>query len=287
MRPVGKLESRPGAARRYRRASARVQRWVRRAVSSLPTDGYLERRLPDDGRSLALVAVYRHRNAEHLARLVRGVGVTQAAVWALDEVHPDLADVTVGTGPGGRFELLGRCLATLDLDASTWLVIADDDVRFSRGDLGSLARVAAAVGLDIAQPAHEWNSHSSHRVNRSRPLLLARDTGFVEIGPVVLMDERARRLALPLATRTLMGWGVDVEWSALQRQGIRLGVVDAVRVEHLGAVAADYGKGEERQALDDSLAAAGLASIDEAIRTTRRWTLAYPLRRRPAGSRPR
>ncbi|WP_116449477.1 hypothetical protein [Blastococcus litoris] len=276
---MGTPMRRPGSGRPKRRRSDRLQRWVRRATSSLPTESYLARRFPDDGRTLALVAVYRHKNAGHLARLLADA-VPQVALWALDEVHPDLAHVTVGSGPGGRFELLGRCLDTLTLDESAWLVIADDDVRFSRGDLRSLARIAGAVGLDICQPAHEWNSHSSRRVNRSRPLMLARDTGFVEIGPIVLMDDRARRLALPLPTRTLMGWGVDVEWTTLQRQGIRLGVVDAVRVEHLGAVAADYGTAAERQALDDSLAAAGLTSIDEAIATTRRWTLTYPLRRR-------
>ena len=70
-----------------------------------------------------------------------------------------------------------------------WLVVADDDLVFTRGSLVSLLDVCRRAGFDLAQPArsddnrmHEFNV--AHEITRARNLSRARLTTFVEIGPL-------------------------------------------------------------------------------------------------------
>jgi hypothetical protein len=82
-------------------------------------------------------------------------------------------------------------------------------------------------------------------VTRRRPLALARETAFVEIGPVTLLRARTFAALLPFPPLR-MGWGLDVRWAALAREhGWRLGVVDALPVLHAAAPA---GSGYSRDA---------------------------------------
>src|SRR3954463_14324016 len=86
---------------------------------------------------LVLASVYRHRNGRNIRRLIDGAALEREAIalWALDEPHPDLADYTVGVGPGGRFDLLQTCVRSLNLEPNAWCVIADDDVTVPAGGL--------------------------------------------------------------------------------------------------------------------------------------------------------
>jgi hypothetical protein len=73
--------------------------------------------------------------------------------------------------------------------------------------------------------------------------VVARQTGFVEVGPVTAFraDVAAELFPFP---QLRYGWGLDVHWSALAEQhGWRLGVVDALPVRHdLTPVAAGYSR---------------------------------------------
>src|SRR4051795_11359111 len=64
---------------------------------------------------LMLAAVYRRRNSKNVLRMIDGEGFQkgEVALWALDEVHPELATHTIGQGPGGRFALLRACMGAL------------------------------------------------------------------------------------------------------------------------------------------------------------------------------
>jgi hypothetical protein len=213
-----------------------------------------------------LLCIYRRRNAEHVTRLV--VDARKAAfrirLWALDEIAPELASDTVGAGAGSRFALLNEVAREAD---AGWLVIADDDVAFVTPSAPKmLLAVAAAQNLDISQPAHARGSYRNHVITRQRILASARETTFVEVGPVVAFSPRARDLVLPFPDEG-MGWGVELEWAALRERGLRLGILDCVAILHLGPTAGTYGVEQELRDLEERVRKHGFSSFEEAQQT--------------------
>jgi hypothetical protein len=132
---------------------------------------------------------------------------------------------------GGKFENLNGVLADR-ADDFDWLLVVDDDIRLPARFLDRFVAVCERFELDLAQPAQTQRSHSAWRVTRRRPASLARETRFVEIGPVTAFGRRAAAELLPFP-ELRFGWGLDLHWAALaQERGWRLGVVDATPVRH-------------------------------------------------------
>ena len=187
--------------------------------------------LPDD---VALIGIYRRRNAEHARALVdavRQVGWT-AAWWALDDVADDLAEHTVGQGSGEKFTLLNEIVERASL-VRGWLLVADDDLVFVRGSPPLLVQVCGAAQFALAQPAQDASGWPSHEITVRRAVSIARATTFVEIGPLFVVAPSCRGRIVPFSPAAGMGWGMELEWSDLVVQGCRLGVVDAVVVKHV------------------------------------------------------
>jgi hypothetical protein len=161
--------------------------------------------------------------------------------------------------------------ATLDaaaIEQFDWVVVADDDFVFQPGSIGDLLDVADAAELDLVQAAHVERSHRENEIAVRRPLALARRTTFVEIGPVFAVHRRWSSRVLPFPEGHTMGWGLELDWFDLEREGARLGIVDAVPVRHLSPVGRGYEKQEALAGLRSLLAARGLRSIHE-VQTTR------------------
>ena len=231
-----------------------------------PTPRLAARRLTLPAPELHVVSIYRRRNAATLLELLESALRCGSAVslWALDQVAPSLARWTAGSGPGTRFALANRLLADRP---PSWCVVADDDVRFRHGDVVRLVRFAQALGLDIAQPAHALGSHVSHSFTRRAPFRVARRTSFVEIGPVVVFGPLALPHVLPLPEEG-MGWGTEAAWAQLgEREGLRLGIVDAVTIRHLQPPGGGYAAEAEREAALARLQAAGKQGWGDLQRT--------------------
>jgi hypothetical protein len=128
----------------------------------------------------------------------------------------------------GKFERLGD-LADADAD---WLFVVDDDVALPPHFLDRFIAVAEHLKLDLAQPAQTLGSHAAWRVTRRRPFALARETRFVEIGPVTAFRREVARELLPFPALRY-GWGLDLHWAAVaDARGWRRGVIDALAVRH-------------------------------------------------------
>lgn len=207
-------------------------------------------------------SVYRARNASMIEGiLAAGSGGWNVHLWALDEISPALAGLTRGSGSGWRFHLLQQLLDDFPPPPGSWIVLSDDDYRFRRGTLEDLLGLAQAANLDLAQPAHRRFVNASHQFNLVRPRVIARRTHFVEIGPVVVMSPAGRDALLPFPPAE-MGWGLEAAWGVASREGrIVAGIVDAVTIEHLGAVAGDYDRGAAFAELDHFVTEAGLVSL--------------------------
>ena len=150
---------------------------------------------------------------------------------------------TSGVEGRGKFENLNRLLAAEGPQAD-WLLVVDDDVVLPPGFLDRFLALAERFGLKLAQPAHRLASHAAWPVTRRRPASVARETAFVEIGPVTAFHRDTFEALLPFPDLR-MGWGLDVHWSAVARdRGWRIGVVDATPILHATPAANAYGHAE-------------------------------------------
>ena len=224
----------------------------------------------------AVYAVYRRRNAATLERLVAPAldAGWDVRLWALDERDPALAAHTGGAGPGTKFELVNRLLEERPPAPAAHVVIADDDAIFVRGSLVSFVAKAARAGLDLAQPAHVLWSNISHRITWMRPLSIARLTTFVEIGPIFCVSGAWRHRVVPFPEGLGMGWGLELQWMDLRKDGCRLGIVDSTPVRHLSRFATEYAPEEESARLTRLLeerGAPGWRGLRRTLATWRRW----------------
>jgi hypothetical protein len=145
--------------------------------------------------------------------------------------HALTVDVAPVAG-GGKFQNLNALLARHNLAGFDWLLVVDDDVALPRGFLDAFLHAAEGAGLRLAQPAHRLHSHAAWAVTRRRPGMTARETNFVEIGPVTAFYRDTFATLLPFPDLR-MGWGLDLHWAALARErGWPIGIVDATPVGH-------------------------------------------------------
>jgi hypothetical protein len=226
--------------------------------------------------TVGFVSIYRRRNAALVCGLLQQLP-EQASVrlWALDEPDERLRTWTIGTGPGGRLDLLNELVSSIG-ETCDVLVRADDDIRFVAGDVTALLRVGRAMGLDVFQPSHSRLSHCAYKFTQKRWLVSARRTTFVEQGPMVVMSAAAQRELLPLPADFGMGWGVEVQWWEASDR-LRLGVVDAVAVRHDGGPGHGYDVEPERRRLQGELARVGATDLGDLQHEVERYR---PLLRR-------
>lgn len=139
---------------------------------------------------------------------------------------------TRGVGGRGKFENLNALVDDHPLDGRDWLLVLDDDVALPHGFLDAFLFLAERFEFKLAQPAHRRRSHAAWRVTRRRAGSVARETGFVEIGPVCAFHRDTFATLLPYP-QLQAGWGLDAHWAALARErGWKLGVIDATPIRH-------------------------------------------------------
>jgi hypothetical protein len=173
----------------------------------------------------------------------------RAQVWAATRAelersrHQVVVRETAGAPGAGKFENLNSLLGDERLDAD-WLIVCDDDVVLPRRFLDRFLAAAERADLKLCQPAHRLHSHTGWRITRRRLGATARETNFVEIGPLTAFHRDTFGVLVPFPDLR-MGWGLDVHWAALAAQhGWRIGVVDATPILHLHPAAATYPREE-------------------------------------------
>ncbi|HYM45342.1 MAG TPA: glycosyltransferase family 2 protein [Solirubrobacteraceae bacterium] len=222
------------------------------------------RREPPRRRVLALEIV----RPEHL-RLAEGIRAE------LLRSRHEVELCTCPPGGLGKFENLNRLLAEHPPGDRDWLLVVDDDIELPRGFLDRLLFLCERFSLALAQPAHRLSSHAAWPVTRRRAGSVARETGFVEIGPVTAFARATFQTLLPFP-QLRMGWGLDAHWAALARErGWRCGVIDAVAIRHRAAPAADsYSRAAAIAEAREFLAQRpylGAAETQRTLTTHRRW----------------
>jgi hypothetical protein len=227
-------------------SGASGQVWGKRSTSrALVTDALL------DAAALARLEPWRLPLAARSAprRRVLALGIERTdmpnllshARSELLRSHHDVDFAGTVAGTRGKFENLNDLLATRPAAGHDWLIVIDDDVALPAGFLDAFIFLAERFDLTLAQPAHRRRSHAAWAVTRRQFRSVARETAFVEIGPVFAFHARAFETLLPFPPLRV-GWGLDAHWSAVARErGWRLGVIDATPVRHgMRRIAASY-----------------------------------------------
>lgn len=284
MRALVDLVGRGQASLRYRshrrwRRTARAARRASWRVADVSANAFTATSLSRAGSASSpappavLLSVYRRANAALIGELVTTAldAGWRVALWALDEPVPELASLTAGVGLGSRTELLNRLYAAAAPSAEQFVVVADDDALLVKGGLVELVALADRGGLGLAQPAHDPSSFFSHHITVALPWSVARHTSFVEIGPLLVISPLWRSRVLPFPAGYGMGWGLDLLWPELEREGCRLGIIDAVRVRHLDPPASAYDASEERDRVERMLRERHVTSMGQAGRSMPTW----------------
>lgn len=193
--------------------------------------------------------------------------LAQAAA-ELRRSHHHVVIATTEAGMRGKFENLNALLAEHPAREHDWLIVLDDDVRLPAGFLDRFLFLAERFELRIAQPAHRFYSHAGWAVTRRTAGAVARETMFVEVGPLTAFAAETFDVLLPFPPLRA-GWGLDAHWSAVAREhGWRVGVVDATPVAHrLRPIAAGYDRSEAIAEARDFLSERPYTPASEARRT--------------------
>jgi len=214
----------------------------------------------------------RPNSIEHLVeRFADEPGLMVEQRWAAlsgSPATPAVAAVTVHRSERlePKFTLVNRLLQNGDLQAFDYIVVCDDDIHCPRRFLTAFLQYQAAYDLAMAQPARTWTSHFDHAFVLRRPWWRVRETRFVECGPMVSFRRDAASALIPFAHPEQL-WGLDFVWPlALERKGLRIGIVDAVPVDHsLRPQGVGYSKETHDAAMHRFLAATPHLSMREAF----------------------
>ncbi|GEO89798.1 hypothetical protein AFL01nite_21250 [Aeromicrobium flavum] len=226
---------RTGLRRLARRAAEPVDRLHARLVLPEPS-GPVQR--------VTVVGIYREGEpiASAAAELAASRHHVDFRLGAMGESAPQLRDRTAQECmSAGKFQNLNDLVEGVGTE-SDWLLIIDDDVLLPPGFLDRMIEVCRRCDFALAQPAQSRTSNANWPIAKRHFLSLARETRFVEIGPVTLVRRDAVQLLTPFPADLRFGWGLDFVWSdVMRRHGLRLGIVDALAVEHSSrAVASTY-----------------------------------------------
>ncbi len=196
--------------------------------------------MPDRRPKVLCAGIYlahRENSAEHISGVFsRSQRVDFLQRWmALTDGRKGRTDipgtVAVISEPASKFMLLNRLLA--DVTAFDWAILCDDDIEVAEGFVDALITMAQRFDFAVCQPARTHDSYVDHQFVTRLSGLLARQTRFVEIGPVVCIRRDAMPLLLPFDDNCGMGWGLDFIWPViLENAGLRLGIIDSVPVAH-------------------------------------------------------
>lgn len=146
-----------------------------------------------------------------------------------------VAEVTVQkvVGKKPKFEILNELLLAEKVSDFEYVIVCDDDIVLPEKFADHFVALQSSIGFSIAQPALTSDSHINHPITERQRGATARETRFVEIGPLVSFHRSVYPLVFPFDLTSPMGWGYEHVWAArLAHAGKRMGIIDAVSVDH-------------------------------------------------------
>jgi hypothetical protein len=187
---------------------------------------------------LGVAVLYKENTFRELKRLFnqsKFYEVTQRWVGISNNVNPvDSSDIDeILLEKQEKFHIINNLLEKFNPSDFDYIMICDDDVTVSNNFIDDYFDILTKAQFDLSQPARTWKSNLSHPITRRHFYCSARQTDFVEIGPIFVLARRAFETLLPFQEDAPMGWGINSLWQKMANQGsIRAGIIDCVPVDH-------------------------------------------------------
>lgn len=134
-----------------------------------------------------------------------------------------------------KFVLINHILSFIhNLHDYKYVIVCDDDISLPTGFLDTYLGIVDALSFGLAQPARTPASVIHHSIVKQVDGLTARETRFVEIGPLFSMHREVVSMLTPFDTSiSPMGWGYEFVWARkLDAAGEKMGIVDCAPVDH-------------------------------------------------------
>ena len=111
----------------------------------------------------------------------------------------DLAEYTIEVSVAiePKFILLNRQLKSVDLARYRYVIVCDDDIRVPSDFLDRYLAIVEKCDFGLAQPARTFGSFTDHHFVTQLQGILARETRFVEIGPLFSIRADTQHILLP------------------------------------------------------------------------------------------
>jgi hypothetical protein len=132
-----------------------------------------------------------------------------------------------------KFTILNRILSETQVDHYDYVIVTDDDIELPASFLDKYLDLVVRYDFALSQPARSHDSYIDHHFVEQLDGITARQTMFVEIGPLFCMRADAIGLLTPFDLISPMGWGYDFTWPLTMKDaGLKVGIVDDVPVSH-------------------------------------------------------
>jgi hypothetical protein len=219
----------------------RLIRLVMLSGGSLPRNRQSSARMTGRPRLLVL-GVYLGLKANHVKHLVEQfssaklVDVEQRWVCMMGE--PSSGEVEAVTVRKvntylPKWQQINELIGSDDLERFDYVVVCDDDILLGPDFVDYFIAEQQSLGFALAQPARTWRSWADHPIVRRKLFMRARQTNFVESGPLVSFRKDFFKAVYPFSLDSPMGWGYDLNWPILARErGLAIGIIDSTPVDH-------------------------------------------------------
>ncbi|MEM5772525.1 MAG: glycosyltransferase family 2 protein [Candidatus Aenigmatarchaeota archaeon] len=132
-----------------------------------------------------------------------------------------------------KFYLINNLLINENLENYEFVIICDGDISFQKNFIDIYLDIVCECNFSLAQPARTKDSYIDHYFVAQMDGIKARETRFVEIGPLFSVRKDIFQDLFPFDIQSPMGWGFDFVWPAvIEKNHKKMGIVDAVAVEH-------------------------------------------------------
>jgi hypothetical protein len=132
-----------------------------------------------------------------------------------------------------KWQVVNELITPSDLERFDYFAVCDDDIRIGAGFIDCFISEQQALDFALAQPARTWRSFTDHDIVRRRLFTRARQTSFVEGGPLVFFRSDFFKSTYPFNLESPMGWGYDLTWPITARdKGLSIGIIDSVPLDH-------------------------------------------------------
>ncbi|MCX7982230.1 MAG: hypothetical protein N2572_04875 [Syntrophales bacterium] len=193
-------------------------------------------------KKILILGVYLTEKSNNAKDIIRLLSKTQyhevKQEWAAigkNRIDEELENYTVLklAEPKPKFLLLNDMLQRHNLHLYDYIIISDDDIILPFGFLDEFIYLQDKHGFYLAQPARTSNSYIDHPIVEKQNGILARQTMYVEIGPLFSIHRNAFNVILPFDVSSPMGWGYGNVWShEFHSKGLKMGIIDHTPVDH-------------------------------------------------------